>query len=176
MTRAAVVAAAVTLAVVLATSARGGGSVAFCSAGQLAPVYVNSTGAAGSIDGQYGFRNRGSQRCELTGFPRVQMLKASGRPLSTTERLATGAYGIMVKPVFIAPAAVAYFGIHYASATGYGRRTCPTSAALTLTPPGGTIGLVLHGKGARIQPFGGTIPRLRCGIVDVSALTAKRFQ
>ena len=166
--------AAVALAVGVARGAAG--STPGCAAAELSPVFVDSSGAAGSTDVEYGFKNRSAQRCELEGYPTLRMLKASGASLTTTELHANGSWGITVKPVVVAPGSVAYFGIHFAAATGYGRLHCPTSAALRLTAPGTTTGLVLRGRGGRIQPFGGTTEHLRCGIVHVSAVTAKRFQ
>lgn len=147
-----------------------------CAASELTPVFVDSSGAAGSIDVEYGFKNRSTQRCELQGYPTLRMLKASGGSLATTVLHAHGSWGITVKPVVVAPGSVAYFGIHFAAATGYGRLHCPTSAALRLTAPGTTTGLVLRGRSGRIQPYGGTTEHLHCGIVHVSAVTAKRFQ
>jgi len=151
--------------------------VPVCSPGGLAAVYVDSSGAAGSDIVEYGFRNLTTRRCELTGYPAVQMLTTSGGKLSTTdEHAAAGAFGITIKPVPIAHNAVAYFGVVYASATGFANLSCPSSAALRLTPPGATTGLVLKGRGGRIQPYGGTTVHLQCGIVHVGPVTAKRFQ
>lgn len=147
-----------------------------CSAGQLSLVFVDSTGAAGSTDVEYGFRNRAAHACVLEGYPVVRMLKASGASLSTTEVHTPGAWGITPKPVDLAHGKIAYFGIHFADATGYGRLQCPVSGALELTAPGTSTGHVLHGRGGRIRPFGGTTVHLRCGVVRVSAVTAKRFQ
>jgi hypothetical protein len=104
------------------------------------------------------------------------MLTSSGRSLPTTETHAPGAYGIGTRPVALAPSKVGYFGVHYPSATGFGRLRCPTSAALRLSAPGTGVGLVLRGRGGRIQPYGGSIPHLRCGTVRVSAVSARRFQ
>lgn len=158
------------------TVARAATSLRACSAGELAPVYVDSTAAAGSRDAEYAFKSIGGRRCELTGFPKVQMLAASGAALSTTELHASGAFGITVGPVILADGSPAYFDIHYAAATGYGNLRCPMSAALSLVAPGDRRGGVVHGVGGRIEPFGGTTVHLHCGIVRVSAVTAKRFQ
>ena len=147
-----------------------------CSAAQLAVLFVDSSGAAGSVDAEYGFRNRSGRTCVLRGFPRVQMLTRSGAALSTTETHAPGAYGIMTRLVTLAPAKVGYFGVHYPAATGYGSLHCPTSAALRVTAPGDGAGHVLRGRGGRIQPYGGSIPHLHCGTVHVSAVSARRFQ
>jgi hypothetical protein len=146
-----------------------------CSASQLAALYVNTTAAAGSRDAEYGFRNLG-RPCTLLGYPSVVMLTGSGAVLSTTERHTPGAYGIAVRRVPVGHNAVAYFGVHFAAQTGYDRLRCPTSAALRLTAPGTAAGVVLRGRGGAIQPFGGTIPHLHCGILDVSPLGARPFQ
>ncbi len=164
-------------AVASLASARSTATVSTCTTGQLSLVYVNATGAAGSVAGQYGFRNRSTHRCRLIGYPTLQMLAATGRTLRTIERhAAPGAFGITPKAVTLRHMAVGYFAVAYASATGYGKLSCPVSAALKVTPPGGRTALVLHGKGASIRPYGGTTVHLRCGIVTVSAVTARRFQ
>jgi hypothetical protein len=54
--------------------------------------------------------------------------------------------------------------------------TCPTSAALKFTPPQDTGTVTLRGSPAQIAPYGGTTQHLDCGIVHVTAVTAKRFQ
>ena len=152
-----------------------GAAGSHCSAGQLAAVYVNATAGAGSRDAEYGFRNLG-RPCTLQGYPGVVLLTGSGAVLSTTERHTPGAYGIVVRRVPVGRNAVAYFGVHYAAQTGYDSLTCPTSAALRLTAPGTAAGVVVRGRGGAIQPYGGTIPHLHCGILDVSPLGARRFQ
>jgi hypothetical protein len=169
--------AAGALAVALTgAAAKASATTPLCSAHQLSAVYVDASGAAGSVDVEYGFENTSTHRCEISGYPGVQMLKASGQKLATDEQLATGAYGITVKPVLLAHKAVAYFGVHYAAQTGYGNLKCPTSVAVKLSPPGTSVGLLLHGQGGKIQAYGGSIPHLQCGILHVSALSAKRFQ
>lgn len=147
-----------------------------CAAASLAPVYVDSTGAAGSVDAEFGFANRGARRCELGGFPTVALRTRSGAPLSTSEHHVPGAYGIPLAQVPLAHGAVAYFGVHYAAQTGYGTLRCPTSAEVEITAPGTTRGLVVRGAGGRIQAYGGSTVHLHCGILDVSPLGAKRFQ
>ena len=159
------------------SGAEAGVSVPLCSVTQLSPVYTNTTGAMGSRDGEYGFKNLGVRRCELKGYPTVQMLTKTGAPLSTTDRhAAPGAIGITARQVTLGQSSVAYFDIHYASSTGFDRLSCPTSAALRLSAPGETTGLVLHGGGGRIQPYGGTTVHLHCGIVFVTPVTRQRFQ
>jgi hypothetical protein len=152
-------------------------ATAACSASQLGVEYVNTTGAMGSRDGEYGFKNIGMHACTLSGYPDVQMLTHTGAKLKTLYgHAAPGAMGITLKTVSLAHAAVAYFDIHYASQTGFGNLSCPTSAALRLTAPGQMVGEVLHGKGGAIQPYGGSQTHLECGTVRVTPVTATRFQ
>lgn len=159
-----------------ASAPAGAARVPACAAAALSPVYVNTSAGAGSRDGEYGFENHGRSACALRGYPTVQLRASSGAALPTSENHAEGAYGITVKEVDLARGKVAYFGIHYAAQTGYGTLHCPTSSALALTPPGLTAALVVRGSGGQLQPYGGSTVHLHCGVLDVSALSAKRFQ
>ena len=151
--------------------------ISTCSSSELATVWVNQTGAAGSRASEYGFKNVSGHRCELEGYPTVQMLTKSGGKLSTKDQhAALGAFQIMLKPVIIAHDETAYFGIEYESSTGYMNAYCPTSAALELTAPGTTRGVLLSGVGGRIQPYGGSIQHLHCGILSMTPVSATRFQ
>jgi hypothetical protein len=169
----ALVAALALLSVSLASGSR---LAATCTRAALAPVYVNSTGAAGSVDGEYGFKNKGTHTCSLVGYPTVQLLRPGGGTLPTSEQHVLGAYGIPLARVTLLHGGVAYFGIRYPAATGYGNLTCPSSAALRLTAPGTAGSLTLGGKAGMIQAFGGSTVHLHCGMLVVSALSAKRFQ
>jgi hypothetical protein len=104
------------------------------------------------------------------------MLIKSGKNLSTTDQKAPGAFGIQDRTVVLAPGKTAYFGVLYASQTGYANLTCPTSAALEFTPPQNTGSITLRGSAAQIAPYGGTTVHLECGIIRVTSVTAKPFQ
>jgi hypothetical protein len=152
-------------------------SVPRCATTSLRVWVGITTGAAGSRTAEFGFTNDSSRTCSLYGYPRVQMLTKSGKNLSTTDEKAPAAFGIQEKTVILASDKTAYFGVLYASQTGYGNFTCPTSAALQFTPPQDTATVALQGSRAQIAPYGGVIPHhLHCGIVRVTAVTAKRFQ
>jgi len=151
-------------------------SVPRCAPAALRVWSGPSTGAAGSRAAEFGFTNHSASTCFLHGYPRVQMLKKSGKNLSTSDQKAPGAFGIQAKTVVLAPGKTAYFGVVYASQTGYVNLTCPTSAALKFTPPQDTGTVTLRGSPAQIAPYGGTTQHLDCGIVHVTAVTAKRFQ
>ena len=99
-----------------------------CAAASLVVWVGPIQGAAGSVAAEFGFTNHSSGICSLDGYPFVQMLNKSGKSLSTHDQRAPGAFSILEKTVILAPGKTAYFGLIYASQTGYGNLTCPTAA------------------------------------------------
>jgi len=165
------------LAVLSLAPPTGAAATPVCSGGRLKAVYVRTTGAMGTVAGEYGFENTSASRCRLTGYPTAQLLTASGAKLaSSSSHAAAGAFGITVKPVVLGRGAIAYFAVVYHSQTGFGRLTCPASAALELTAPGTSTGLVLKGPAGQIAAYSGSQVHLRCGLLRVSPVTAKPFQ
>jgi hypothetical protein len=146
-----------------------------CSSSVLSVKAGQGSGAAGSLQSEFAFVNRGSRACTLEGYPRLQMLSASGQEIATTnEHAPPGADGInRSKLLTLAPGHDAWFAIDYADQTGYGNLTCPTAAKVRFTPPGVTGTVTLSGQHARISPYGGTIEHLHCGLVQVTPVTAK---
>ena len=108
-----------------------------CAAASLAVWVGPIQGAAGSVAAEFGFANHSPGTCSLHGYPFVQMLYKSGKNLSTHDQRAPGAFSILEKTVILAPGKTAYFGVTYASQTGYGNLTCPTAAALEVHPSTG---------------------------------------
>lgn len=146
-----------------------------CKTTTLRAWFGKVTGAAGTIAVEFGFTNASPKTCSLYGYPHVQMLTKSGANLSTTDKKATGSFGIREKTVVLATGKTAYFGILYADQTGYPSATCPTSAALKFTPPQNGRTITAH-KLAYIAPYGMISGHLRCGIIRVTPVTAKSFQ
>lgn len=151
-------------------------SVPRCAPSALAVWSGRSTGAMGTIAAEFGFTNHSAKTCFLYGYPGVQMLTKSGKNLSTTDEKAPGAFSIEEKTVVLAPGKTAYFGVLYVDFSGYANVTCPESAALKFTAPQDIRTVTLHGSRAQIAPYGGSTGHLHCGIVRVTAVTAKRFQ
>jgi len=147
-----------------------------CATASLAIWVGTGSGAMGTVAVEFGFTNHSAKTCSLYGYPRVQMLTKSGKNLSTTDEEAPGAFGIQEKTVVLAPGKTAYFGVLYADQTGYAKLICPTSTTLQFTPPQDTGTATLHGSHAQIAPYGGSTGHLHCGIVRITAVTAKRFQ
>ena len=151
-------------------------SVPRCAPSALTIWTGRSTTAMGTVAAEFGFTNHSAKTCSLYGYPRVQMLMKSGKNLSTTDEKAPGAFSIEEKTVVLAPGETSYFGVVYHNQTGYAPSTCPTSAALRFTPPQTTRTVTLQGSHAQIAPYGSSNGHLHCGIVRMTAVTAKRFQ
>jgi hypothetical protein len=151
-------------------------TVARCTTASLL-VWVGPThGATGSVAAEFGFTNHSASTCSLYGYPLVQMLNKSGKSLATIDQRAPGAFSIKERTVLLATGKTAYFGVVYASQTGYANLVCSTAAALRFTLPQSTGTLMLRGAHARITPYGGSTEHLQCGIVHVTAVTATSFQ
>ena len=164
------------VAVVPVVGRAAAGTVPRCAATSLAIWVGPTTGAMGSNAAEFGFTNNSASICSLHGYPFIQMLKKSGAKLSTSEAKAQGSFKIQDKTVVLLPGETSYFGVVYASQTGYANLTCPASAALKFTPPQAAGSITLHGSHAQIKPYGGTTEHLKCGIIHVTPVTAKRFQ
>jgi hypothetical protein len=154
-----------------AAGARGG--VPTCQAANLGTWYGTQQGAAGTILAPYAFVNKGSSACSLIGFPKVAMLDSSGQPIATTDTHYRGFAGITRKLVVLAPGRRAYFGVLFPDFTGAGQATCPTAAALALTPPGSSQAVTLTGGGAEITPYAGSHLKIGCGYLELTLVTAK---
>jgi hypothetical protein len=145
-----------------------------CAARQLSARAGGSGVAAGSELVELAFVNQGPGTCALYGYPHLSMIDADGRPIATTDRDALPGFDSVAKRVVtLAPGRSAWFGVFFADATGYGTLKCPTAARLRLTPPRVDGAVALTGDGARIAPYGGSIPHLHCGDVQLTPVTAK---
>lgn len=161
----------------LAQSAPAASTAPVCRSAQLAIWAGPTSGAAGTLVSEFAFVNTGPATCSLTGYPKIQMLQSSGQKLSTTDREAVGFLGVTTPAlVALAPGKRAFFGATYPDSTGAGQTKCPTSAALDFTPPGGGHTIELTGPKARITPYAAGNVKLRCGLVRMTAIVAKRFQ
>jgi hypothetical protein len=125
---------------------------------------VASSAAAGNIAVTYGLSNASPVACTLFGYPGVQMLDASGRPIPTQVSHG-GSYTFPVETpsvVTLSPGAQASFFLGYTDVPSGTEMSCPQSARLNITPPGSTGTVQLADQ---IAPCGG-------GAVTVSPLHA----
>lgn len=145
-----------------------------CTLSQLKVQAGTSSGALGSILSEFSFVNTSSQTCSLSGYPKLQMLGGPGAQIPTSDsHAAHGFDGVSNKPVTLAKGQHAWFGVEYPDETGYGNLKCPRSTELSFTPPNVSGSLTLTGKGAQIEPYGGSIPHLHCGDVMITPVSAK---
>ena len=142
-----------------------------CPSASLGLVYDeahSSGGAAGSMGLTYELTNTSGSACHLDGYPGLQLLDASGRPLST----AVSPRPASPTEVDLDPGGHAWFAIEFPTQTGYGNLTCPRSTYLAVTPPNNTTPLRVAGAGGEIAAYGGTTQDLRCGQIATTPVLA----
>lgn len=117
---------------------------------------------AGNRVGTFLFTNEGDVACTLHGFPGVQLLDANNNPLPTNVDWGGGWMQNQPGPstVAVAPGGSARFLMHWGVVPVGTGTTCPTSAAIAVTPPDEWAPLILS---AEIAACGG-------GRLDVSAV------
>ena len=152
---------------------RAAGSVPVCTAHQLSVRYIRTGVASGTASAEFAFVDT-EQRCRMRGFPKVQMLTATGASLPTTQREINTSLALRPKTVGLAKGGRAYFAIFYPDGTGMTGVSCPESAALRITPPGQRGSIVLRGSRAQIRAYGGTIPHPHCGELRLTVVSAHR--
>lgn len=155
----------------LAPAAAHASSPPRCYTTQLTVAPGPAQGAAGSIGQSVHFRNVSVHACTLYGYPGMQMLNGSGHDLTTYVHRGSSVT-VMQRPVrlvTLGPGQQAAFDIGYADATGFGNERCPASARVEITPPNDYKALTITW---RLQPYGGSIPHLECGLINVSPVYA----
>ena len=143
-----------------------------CHPSQLIVRIGHEGAAAGHIGVEVRFQNVSARACTLYGYPGLQMLDAAGRPLPTEVHRGR-AYtvpNVAERLVTLRPRAGAAFDAGWDDATGYGRKQCPTSTRVLITPPDAYQSIKIAW---RIQPYGGgSVQHLRCGQITVSPVFA----
>lgn len=149
----------------------GRGRASICTSRQL----TARVGFAGAALGHEGIavylKNDSTSPCVLDGYPSIQMLTLTGRPIPT-ETSTRPSYTIPdMKPqrVLLSGRRAATFFIGVTDATGYGTGRCPVSARVAITPPGNATAITLA---LGLSAYGGSIQHLRCGELFVSPVIA----
>jgi hypothetical protein len=142
-----------------------------CLVAQLAVKPGQGGVAAGSVGQTVHFTNVSRHTCLLDGYPGMQMLNGAGKPIATEVHRGASVTVVSrpVRLVTLAPGGEASFDIGYADATGFGNERCPTSARVEVTPPNDYGHLTIAWA---LQPYGGDIPHLECGLINVSPVYA----
>ena len=155
-------------------NARGvAGGVLVCTAHQLSVRYIRTGVAMGTASTQFAFVNTG-RRCRMRGFPKVQMLTATGANLPTTQKEIDTSVALRPKTVRLAKGGRAYFAIFYPDGTGMTGVSCPESTALRITPPEQRSSIVLRGGHGQIRAYGGNITHPHCGELRLTVVSAHR--
>ena len=127
------------------------------------------SGGAGTIEMQVTMVNISGATCTMKGYPGMQLLSASGSPITTTvirgggPAFPTAGANALPALVSLAPQQVAAFDFSYSDVPVGTETTCPTSAQAEVTPPNDTAYAVIR---LQIAPCGG-------GTIHVSPVYAQ---
>ncbi len=110
-----------------------------CTAADLTPEYLGSNGAAGTIELDFALKNTGSGSCHTYGWPGVQFVSASGKPLGTNAtRTSTDVAGQTPASVLtLRPGEDASFRL-IAQGFASGGANCPNATELQIIAPDDT--------------------------------------
>lgn len=121
-------------------------SPAPCRDGHLSVRKVNEDAAMGGARmAAYAFTNTSTRLCTLKGYPRFEVLNASGRIVIRGRAAAAGDAEQRPNLIALEPGKTATFFVTY-NAGGAGRvgKPCPTYPKVRITAPGNKRGLVLR--------------------------------
>jgi hypothetical protein len=145
--------------------------VSRCLLSELSVKPGQGGAAAGSIGQVVHFTNVSHATCTLDGYPGLQMLGAAGKPIATEVHRGSSVtvQALPVRLVNLLPGRVASFNLGYSDGTGFGNEKCPTSTRVEITPPNDYSHFTIAWA---LQPYGGDIPHLECGLITVSPVFA----
>ncbi len=109
-----------------------------CQVNQLSLSLFGSSGAAGTLESTFVFRNTSGGSCALYGFPGAQMLSSAGAVLATQTTVRGGTYpftNFAPSHVTLAPGTTAFFNVGYSDVPTGSETTCPMAGELEVTPP-----------------------------------------
>ena len=135
-----------------------------CASTQLGMTATGTGAGLGHVGVLFTLRNTSSVSCRLDGYPRLQLLGASGQRLPTTVvRAVSGAYlfpAVVPHRVALPPGAVGSFDLQYgdipvgAAANEPSATACPAATHVEVTPPSAADHAVVM---ARMAPCGGQV-------------------
>jgi hypothetical protein len=138
-----------------------GRSLAPCRDGQLSVRKVNEDAAMGGVRmNEYALTNTSHAPCTLKGYPRFEVLSASGRVVRRGHAAAGEAAAGHPEVLTVEAGKEATFSVSY-NAGGAGRvgKPCPNYPKVRITAPGGRRGLALRDGlqlcgGLEVSPVG----------------------
>ena len=134
--------------------------IALCKGPQLRLAAEAGDAGAGNRVRNFSLQNVGAQACRLTGYPRVSLRDARGRPLPDVRSdRSPGSYfrqGEAPRPVSLAPKSKAYFEVAWTVVPdeSQGQTECPAVETVRVTAPDDTAAVSLPFSFA---PCGGKI-------------------
>ena len=138
-----------------------------CLGEQLSVSRISDDAGAGQRAVNFGFTNRSSQPCTLTGVPRFTLLDRRGRRIRGAHVVyADASYfqpGERAEIVTLAPGKLAWFEIMFSACQDPGK--CPASSRVGITAPGTKRVFILK---ERIDAWEGkvTVMSVRSGMPD----------
>ncbi len=138
---------------------------AACATSQVSANYVSGEGAAGTLEATLQLVNTSATPCTLDGYVTVLLLDASSMPLPTNDVPGGGVAGNFAGPstFVLVPGAASGFAIFWHDVPSGGETSCPTAAAVQVTPPNTMSSELVAGIDGGIAPC-------EAGTVDVEAL------
>ncbi len=117
---------------------------ALCHTAQLTITPDGGGAGVGHVGVMFSVHNSSAQACDLVGYPGVQMLDATDRPLPTHVTWGPGylAGSNPVQRVHLNPGANAYFSVEWVHIPSTGQ-TCSTAQFLQIIPPNETVALLV---------------------------------
>jgi hypothetical protein len=117
-----------------------------CPAGHLSLSATLYYEAGGQFGQTLVFANDSNRTCELRGWPHVQLVDASGRPVPTSDvRVRQGAPSEPAsKTVALPPGHDAAFDIYDVDYNPLLDRACPLTSMALVVPPGDSTRLAVH--------------------------------
>jgi len=116
-----------------------------CQVNQLSLSLFGSSGAAGTLESTFVFRNTSGGSCALYGFPGAQMLSSAGAVLATQTTVRGGTYpftNFAPSHVTLAPGTTAFFNVGYSDVIS-GATGCSVASQVEITPPNDTSYVVV---------------------------------
>jgi hypothetical protein len=135
-----------------------------CKAATLALSFLGQQGAAGHGELGFALKNTGSATCHTGGFPGIQWLDKSGKPLPTTPKHVTSdmAGSVPVVSLNVAPGSTVSFRLFVTHGAVPGL-PCSTAAALQVIPPNDTSTLHVSIPGGAFECKETTVSPVRPG-------------
>jgi hypothetical protein len=135
-----------------------------CRASGLELTYLGGQGATGHGELGFALRNSSGALCHTLGYPGIQFLDGSGRPLPTASTRTTQDYfgTTPLESLLVGPGATFSFriGVTHGIASSAG---CTTASGLAVIPPNDTASLRVALRGGAYECGTATVSPVRPG-------------